>query len=100
MANTQDARVAQGDIDRMGQGASIVVRPGESSKGKELAGVRGIEDVSDATLIRHAYVRTAAKNQGVGGRMLAKLRSHTMRPTLVGTWAAAEWAGMKRAGTP
>ena len=61
-------------------------------KDGELAGVMGIQDVSDVTLIRHAYVRTAARNQGIGGGVLAELRSHTTRPTLVGTWAAAEWA--------
>ena len=52
----------------------------------------GIQDVSDVTLIRHAYVRTAGQNQGLGGRMLAALMEHTTRPTLVGTWAAAKWA--------
>ena len=58
----------------------------------ELLGVMGIQDVMDVTLIRHAYVRTAKRNQGIGGKLLAKLLSHTTRPTLVGTWAAAEWA--------
>jgi GNAT superfamily N-acetyltransferase len=58
----------------------------------ELAGVMGAQEIMDVTLIRHAYVRTAARNQGIGGKVLAELLSQTTRPTLVGTWAAAEWA--------
>lgn len=57
-----------------------------------LAGVMGIQDVKDVTLIRHAYVRTAARRQGTGGRLLAALRESTDRPLLIGTWAAADWA--------
>ena len=58
----------------------------------ELAGVMGIQDVMDVTLIRHAYVLTAKRNQGIGGKLLAELLAQTTRPTLVGTWATAEWA--------
>ena len=58
----------------------------------DLAGVMGIQDVMDVTLIRHAYVLTTRRNQGIGGRLLAELLTHTARPVLVGTWAAAEWA--------
>ncbi|MGH6913109.1 MAG: GNAT family N-acetyltransferase [Geminicoccales bacterium] len=57
-----------------------------------LAGVMGIQDVGDVTLIRHAYVRTAARRQGIGGRLLAALHDMTDRPLLIGTWAAAGWA--------
>ncbi len=57
-----------------------------------LVGVMGIEDVKDVTLIRHAYVRTARRGQGIGGALLAHLRSLTERPMLIGTWAAADWA--------
>ena len=35
-----------------------------------LAGVMGLQDVQDVTLIRHAYVRTASRNQGIGGKLL------------------------------
>ena len=58
----------------------------------ELTGVMGIQDVLDVTLIRHAYVRTAKRNQGIGRMLLAELLKQTTRPVLVGTWAAAEWA--------
>jgi GNAT superfamily N-acetyltransferase len=58
----------------------------------ELVGVMGIQDVKDVTLLRHAYVRTAHRNQGIGGKLLAYLKEKTARPTLVGTWAAADWA--------
>jgi len=58
----------------------------------ELIGVMGIQPVHDVTLIRHAYVRTARRNQGVGGKLLAHLRTLTDRPILIGTWADARWA--------
>ncbi|HEX7812423.1 MAG TPA: GNAT family N-acetyltransferase [Burkholderiales bacterium] len=57
-----------------------------------LVGVMGIQDVRDVTLIRHAYVRTAQRGGGIGGKLLAHLRSLTERPLLIGTWAAARWA--------
>jgi GNAT superfamily N-acetyltransferase len=57
-----------------------------------LAGVMGLQDVQDVTLIRHAYVRTASRNQGIGGRLLSHLRTITSRPVLIGTWADAVWA--------
>jgi N-acetylglutamate synthase-like GNAT family acetyltransferase len=57
-----------------------------------LLGVMGLQDVEDVTLIRHAYVRTAERRAGIGGRLLDDLRIRTARPLLVGTWAAAEWA--------
>lgn len=57
-----------------------------------LVGVMGIQDVKDVTLIRHAYVRTCVRNQGIGGKLLAHLVNLTSRPVLIGTWAAAIWA--------
>ena len=61
-------------------------------EGGELTGVMGIQEVQDVTLIRHAYVRTARRNQGIGGRLLRDLREKTDRPLLIGTWADAVWA--------
>ena len=58
----------------------------------ELMGVMGIQPVQDVTLIRHAYVRTAFRNQGIGSNLLKHLRTLTARPILIGTWAAAIWA--------
>ena len=58
----------------------------------ELVGVMGIQDVEDVTLVRHAYVRTAQRSKGIGGRLLSELRTLTPRPVLMGTWAAASWA--------
>src|SRR5882762_2999324 len=60
--------------------------------GGTLAGVMGLQDVQDVTLIRHAYVRTANRNQGIGGKLLLHLRTITSRPVLIGTWADASWA--------
>ena len=66
----------------------------------ELVGIMGLQDVDgppqamlgDVTLIRHAYVRTARRGQGIGGRLLAHLMGLAQRPVLMGTWAAATWA--------
>lgn len=58
----------------------------------ELAGVMGIQDVQDVTLIRHAYVRTSSQKRGVGALLLSHLRELTDRPVLIGTWADAVWA--------
>jgi GNAT superfamily N-acetyltransferase len=58
----------------------------------QLIGVMGLQDVLDVALIRHAYVATAYRNQGIGGQLLAELRTQTQRPLLVGTWASARWA--------
>jgi len=58
----------------------------------ELVGVMGIQHLQDVTLIRHAYVRTAKQNQGIGEKLLSSLRQQTTRPLLVGTWADALWA--------
>jgi N-acetylglutamate synthase-like GNAT family acetyltransferase len=58
----------------------------------ELVGVTGIQHVQDVTLIRHAYVRTAKRKRGIGGKLLSHLRKQTTRPILIGTWADAIWA--------
>ena len=58
----------------------------------ELLGVMGMQDIEDVTLMRHAYVRTVRRRQGIGGRLLSLLRKKTRRPILIGTWAAAVWA--------
>jgi N-acetylglutamate synthase-like GNAT family acetyltransferase len=57
-----------------------------------LLGVMGIQPAQDMTLIRHAYVRTASRNQGIGGRLLSHLRKLASGPLLIGTWADAVWA--------
>jgi GNAT superfamily N-acetyltransferase len=57
-----------------------------------MLGVMGLQNVRDATLIRHAYVRTAERNRGIGGKLLSCLLEQTSRPVLVGTWADAVWA--------
>ncbi|MEE9278010.1 MAG: GNAT family N-acetyltransferase [Dehalococcoidia bacterium] len=60
--------------------------------GGELLGVMGVQEVGDVTLIRHAYVRTAKRQQGIGSRLLTHLQSRSSRPLLIGTWADASWA--------
>jgi mannose-6-phosphate isomerase-like protein (cupin superfamily)/GNAT superfamily N-acetyltransferase len=79
-------------------GAEIV-----DAAGSELVGVMGIQDVDNqvpaeqggignVALIRHAYVRTAHRGQGGGGRLLEHLMGLTTRPVLMGTWMDASWA--------
>jgi len=57
-----------------------------------LMGIMGIQPIQDVTLIRHAYVRVAHQNQGVGTKLLVELCRRADRPILIGTWAAATWA--------
>jgi GNAT superfamily N-acetyltransferase len=57
-----------------------------------IMGVMGIQDVKDVTLIRHAYVRTSCRRNGVGRALLERLKQLTHRPILIGTWEAADWA--------
>ena len=57
-----------------------------------LVGVMGIQARADLDLIRHAFVSPACQGGGVGSRLLEHLTRATTRRTLVGTWAAAEWA--------
>jgi N-acetylglutamate synthase-like GNAT family acetyltransferase len=57
-----------------------------------LIGVMGLQKVSDATLIRHAYVEPAHQGRGVGGALLRTVAGQAVGPLLVGTWAAAQWA--------
>ncbi len=58
----------------------------------ELMGVMGMQDIEDVTLMRHAYVRTARRRRGIGGRLLSELRKKASHPILIGTWASAVWA--------
>jgi N-acetylglutamate synthase-like GNAT family acetyltransferase len=57
-----------------------------------LVGVMGLQRVRDATLIRHAYVRTSHQGRGVGGELMRALAARAKGSLLVGTWAAATWA--------
>ena len=57
-----------------------------------LAGVMGIQQVQDVTLIRHAYVVTGRQKRGIGGRLLSHLLKLAKNPVLIGTWADAIWA--------
>lgn len=58
----------------------------------ELAGVMGLQDRDDVDLIRHAYVRTQRRQQGIGEALLKHVEATTSKPILVGTWATAAWA--------
>jgi N-acetylglutamate synthase-like GNAT family acetyltransferase len=57
-----------------------------------LVACMGLQDRGEVMLIRHAYVRTARRRQGLGGKLLRHLEAGIDRPILIGTWAAASWA--------
>jgi N-acetylglutamate synthase-like GNAT family acetyltransferase len=61
-------------------------------KNNEILGVMGIQQKDDVTLIRHAYVRTQSRKQGIGGKLLQHLVAMATTPILIGTWASAFWA--------
>lgn len=61
-------------------------------EGGELIGVMGVQRVKDATLIRHAYVRTAQQGKGIGGKLLKASSTQVEGNLLIGTWADASWA--------
>ena len=52
----------------------------------------GVQTVRDATLIRHAYVRTAQQGRGIGAALLKALTREVQGKLLIGTWADAAWA--------
>jgi len=58
----------------------------------EILGVMGIQDKSEVALTRHAYVKTTARNKGIGSKLLQHLSELTKKPILIGTWAGAIWA--------
>jgi ribosomal protein S18 acetylase RimI-like enzyme len=58
----------------------------------EIIGVMGFQDKGDVASIRHAYVRTSRRRQGIGTELLRHLEQMTSKPILIGTWADATWA--------
>jgi GNAT superfamily N-acetyltransferase len=58
----------------------------------ELLGVMGIQDKGEVELIRHAYVKTAKRKQGIGSELLRHIETLASKPILLGTWSAATWA--------
>lgn len=58
----------------------------------QIIGVMGIQNKGDVTLIRHAYVKTVRRRQGIGTELLRYLERMTDKPLLIGTWADAVWA--------
>jgi GNAT superfamily N-acetyltransferase len=60
--------------------------------GNEIVGVMGIQDRHDVSLIRHAYVRTKQRKNGIGTLLLLELTNSAKKPVLIGTWKAAHWA--------
>jgi N-acetylglutamate synthase-like GNAT family acetyltransferase len=59
---------------------------------ERIMGVMGIQEKTDVTLIRHAYVCTESRNRGIGTSLLRHLMTVATKPILIGTWANATWA--------
>ena len=60
---------------------------------KKLISVIGIQEVKDATLIRHAYTLTSYQGKGIGSALLKYLLKKNQKSRLlVGTWRKAVWA--------
>ncbi len=62
------------------------------TENNSILGVMGIQYKKEVTLIRHAYVKTAARQKGIGAKLLNHLISMSNTPILIGTWATATWA--------
>jgi GNAT superfamily N-acetyltransferase len=62
------------------------------SDNDKITGVMGIQVKGNVTLIRHAYVRTAERNKGIGSLLLTHLLAIADTTILIGTWANAKWA--------
>jgi GNAT superfamily N-acetyltransferase len=62
------------------------------TSGSELVGVMGVQDKGEVCLVRHAYVRTAQRQAGIGTALLKHVRAMVTKPILIGTWADASWA--------
>ena len=59
----------------------------------KLISVIGIQEIKDATLIRHAYTLTSHQGKGIGSSLLEYLLKKNQKSRLlVGTWRKAEWA--------
>ena len=59
----------------------------------KLISVIGIQEVKDATLIRHAYTLTSYQGRGIGSALLEYLLKKNQKSRLlVGTWRKAVWA--------
>ncbi len=60
---------------------------------QRLVGGMGFQALEDVTLIRHAYVLPDYQRQGLGSKLLERLKTLTTTPRLlVGTWSDASWA--------
>lgn len=57
-----------------------------------LTAVMGIQDKGPVTLIRHAYTLSSYQGHGLGTDLLSHLRTLSIAPVLIGTWARASWA--------
>jgi len=63
------------------------------NKNNKLVGVMGIQELKDATLIRHAYTLNNYQGMGIGKLLLQHLfKLNKNSYVFVGTWQDATWA--------
>lgn len=61
-------------------------------KGDSLLGVMGAQKMGEVTLVRHAYVRTKDRRDGIGSKLLTQIVDEVNGPILVGCLRAMTWA--------
>lgn len=79
-------------MDQLQREIAAGVRFWAAEKDGRLLGVMGMQDRGAVTLVRHAYVATAAQGTGVGSALLRHVQALAEKPILIGTWADASWA--------
>jgi N-acetylglutamate synthase-like GNAT family acetyltransferase len=63
-----------------------------AEQGRGVAGLMGVQDKGEVTLVRHAYVASSAQRSGIGTKLLRHVECLVDKPILIGTWAAASRA--------
>ena len=63
-----------------------------ATNGPTIAGVMGVQNVLDVTLIRHSYIRTIFRRNGIGSALIKSHLNQADRPVLVGCLKAMTWA--------
>ena len=79
-------------MDELAAEIAAGVRFWVAEEGGHIAGVMGIQDKGEVSLVRHAYVSSSVQRAGIGTRLLHHVLGLAKKPVLIGTWAAATWA--------
>ena len=71
---------------------SAISRPQTAGVRPVIGGVMGVQNVLDVTLIRHSYIRTAFRRNGIGSALIRAHLERADRPILVGCLKSMTWA--------